>query len=339
MKRSYRAIALLALLSLLVPYAGAASACSWAAFTGGDASIVARTMDWYYDDGAVVKGHGRGVAVKASDTPNALEYKSKYASLQVHGFGGVVIDAMNEKGLQCAALFLDDSELPPILPERRDVGILDFIGYVVSNFATVQEAVDSLGAINIIPTTLGEKLSGGDGVPLGYKPENTPLHFAMADAGGDRAVIEFVEGKTKVYHGKEYDAMTNEPNYEVHLYLEDAGYQPNGSILPVDRRMRAKLYLRDMYERGVEDHKRALLAMRGLLATVYAGTEEVDRVENEVYPTIWAALVDQTAKAYYISRYDTWRTEYYDFSMFQPEKPEVVTLAPTATPPAVAVPK
>lgn len=318
----------------LLVFGGAAFACSWAAYTASPVSMVARTMDWYVPDDAVVKGHGRGIEVKAADTPNALVYKSKYASMQVHSFADAVIEAMNEKGLQCSMLFLLDSELPAPQPERKDVAALNFVSYVVSNFATVGEALEGLSKINISASELSVIPAEG-GAPLDAEPGNPPLHFAVADTDGDRAVIEFWEGKVKIYHGKDYDAMTNEPNYDIHLYLDSAGYQPTGSILPADRRCRAKLYLEDMRARKTEGHDRILLAMRGLLATVNAGTEQIDRIEDEVYPTIWSVVADQDKKAYYLSRYNTWNTEFYDFSMFDVEKPEVVALKSSAVPPAL----
>lgn len=309
---------------------GPAQACSWAAFANGNAAVVARTMDWYCADNASVYGHGRNMTVKAADTPNALEYTSKYASLQFHSFGDLVIEAMNEKGLQGSILFLEGSELPLPRAGRKDVNPNQFISYVVSNFATVQEAVDNLDRINFSPAHMN--IPGPGGKPLNYKIEKWPGHFALADATGDKAVIEFIGGKVTVYHGRQYDAMTNEPPYQIHLFLDSMGYQPNGSITPQDRRSRAKNYLRDMYERKVETPQRALLAMRGLLASVHAGTEEIDRVENEVYPTIWSVLADQKGMKYYLSRYDSWCWEIYDFSLFNPEKPEAAALKTAKSP-------
>lgn len=333
MKQTKRTTALLTLVFFLLS-AGTALACSWAAYNRGTASVVARTMDWYEADSAVVKGHGRGILVRAADTPNALEYKAKYASIQVHSFSDAVIEGMNEKGLQCSTLFLDGSELPAVQPDRKDVSIASFVDYVVSNFATVQEVVDDLPKINIVPFVL-RGVPGPGGQDLSYNPQNSPFHFAIADVTGDKLVVEFVEGKMKLYHGKQYDAMTNEPEYSVHLYLESAGYRADGSILPADRRARAHDYLRDMQERGVSSQPRALMAMRGLLATVNAGTEQIDQIENEVYPTIWSVLADQLKPAYYLSRYDTWETEYYDFTMFKPEQAKVVELGRTVKPPVI----
>ena len=44
-----------------------------------------------------------------------------------------------------------------------------------------------------------------------------PLHFSVTDASGDAAVVEFINGKSVIHHGKQYSAMTNEPDYDQHL--------------------------------------------------------------------------------------------------------------------------
>lgn len=327
MKRS--SLKTLCALTLLFSFSvQTAFACTWAVYANGGAAVVARTMDWYSPDDVVVKGHGRGIAVKAAGTPNAKEYTAKYASIQTHSFAqGVVIEGMNEKGLQCSILFLDGAKLPEPEPAKKDVSVDRVIDYMVSNFATVKEAVDSLSGVNIIGLA-GLTAPGPEGTTLAFNPKHPPLHFALADAEGGRAIIEMVDGVLKIYQGKEHDAMTNEPRYEVQLYLQEAGYQANGSNLPVDRRARAKEFLADMKQRDVKGTGRTLLAMRGVLATVAAGTEQLDHIENEVYPTIWSVLADLTNKAYYLERYNTWVGEYYDFTMFPVDQSKIVPLTP-----------
>lgn len=304
-------------------------ACSWAAYSNGSAAVVARTMDWYHNDSAVVKGHGRNVAVKAASTANALQYKSKYASLQVYSFGGIVSDVMNEKGLQGSLLYLEGSTLPKAQPGRKDMNTTSFLTYAADNFATVKELLDSLSHINFIAMPFGNaKIASGEPIPT--TSEQWPGHFAFADTTGDKAIIEFREGKLTVYHGQEHNAMTNEPAYEAHLYFDAIGNRPTATITPVDRRAKAKFYLADMLKRNVTDSSRALLGMRGVLSAVSAGTEELDPLDNEVYPTIWSALIDQKAKAYYIIHFNAWNAERYDFSLFSADKPEVVKLTPVS---------
>lgn len=302
-----------------------AFACSWAAFFNGDAAVIARTVDWYSNDNAVIKGYGRGRVVRAADTANALEYTSKYASLQVHSFASqVVVDALNEKGLHGAILYLDESRLPASEPGRKDVNPNSFLPYAVSSFATVRELVDSLGGLNFLPALLD--IPGSDGGDLDVDADKWPGHFAFADTTGDKAIIEFIKGEVVVYHGGEYDAVANDPRYEIIQSLQDLGYTATGSIQSPDRLFRAKDYLRDMHERDVKTTSRAILAMRGLLATLTSGSEMINRKENELYPTIWGAVVDQNAKRYYFSRIYSWCAEVYDFSMFDTGKPEVTPL-------------
>lgn len=329
MKRIHTIILTAAISAFAVP--PSAPACTWAAFANGGAAVVARTVDWYCSDGAVVKGCGRNVKVKAAPTPNALEYTAKYASIQIHSFAdGLVSDAMNEKGLQGAILYLDGSALPAVRSDRKDVDPYGFIAYAVSTCATVREVVDALDRINFIP--MPNFLPGADGEQLADKPENWPYHYALADATGDRVIIEFAAGKMNVYHGADEDALTNEPTYDVHKAIEEFGYRPDPSIATIARRARARQYLKAMRERGVDSQPRALMAMRGLLASVFAGIEEVDPVDNETYPTQWWGLADQVDKRYYITRLESWCTEVYDFSMFDPGKAEVVTLTPAGCP-------
>ena len=314
----------------IVLTANPALASSWAAYTNGAASIVARTVDWYHTDNAVALGCGRGVKVKADEGPDGVEYTSKYASIQIASFGRLVGEALNEKGLQGSILYLDDSRLPPAKDGRKDIDPYQFIAYAVSNFATVQEVVDSLSTLNFSPKA--NALKDANGNQIATKPENWPYHYALADAAGDRVIIEFVDGVMQMYHGKNEDAMSNEPPYDVHKTLELFQYQAGGTISTIDRRARAKQYLKDMYERKVVENDRALMAMRGLLASVFAGTEEINRAENEVCPTQWWALADQNARRYYLTRIESWCAEIYDFSMFDPAKAEVVALKAAASP-------
>jgi len=319
-----------ALIAMFLFNGNTAFACTWAAYNNGKAAVVVRTMDWYYDDNMTAQGNGRGINMIAADTPNALTYTTKYASLQMDSFGGLTFDAVNEKGLHASILFLEGAVLPAPVAGLKDVDAVNLLNFIVSNHETVQEAVDAVKNVNIVFGG-GFVPIGADGEPLPIPAGVTPFHFAMADVTGDKAVIEFWEGEMKIYHGKEYDAMSNEPNYEIHLALDALGYRSYGGIATVDRRGRAREYMQDMYARDVIESERGLLAMRGLLASVWAGTEQMDPVDKRAYPTIWGALIDQSTLTYYVSRYNTMSMEKYDFTMFDPGKPEIVALRHDST--------
>ncbi len=45
------------------------------------------------------------------------------------------------------------------------------------------------------------------------------IHFALEDAAGDSAIIEFAGGEPVIHHGRQYTIMTNDPTYDEQLAL------------------------------------------------------------------------------------------------------------------------
>jgi choloylglycine hydrolase len=41
-----------------------------------------------------------------------------------------------------------------------------------------------------------------------------PLHLSLSDATGDNAIFEWIDGKLRIHHGREFRVMTNEPTYD-----------------------------------------------------------------------------------------------------------------------------
>lgn len=292
-----------------------AVACSWAVFTSPNTAVVGRTMDWTNrPDDAKVMGIGRGVTRKTAESGTPLEYVTRHASIQIESLGVGISDALNEKGLQGSVLYLEGSRMPILDAKdaRHDMDPYLFLGYAVSTCATVKEVVLSLGGFNFLPRE--------DPLVAGSEPSHElPLRYVFADAAGDNAVIEFIDGKVEYYLNSGALALANEPPYSVIRILEEMNYQPNGSISTIDRQARARLYLADMRERGVDETPRAIKAMRGLLATVFAGYSEIDPDWGETYHTQWWTVIDLKNPAYYLTRLESWCAEIYDFGLFPRE--------------------
>ena len=76
------------------------------------------------------------------------------------------------------------------------------------------------------------------------------LHLSMEDATGDSAIVEYVEGKRVVHHGRQYTLTTNDPTYDEQLALlakQDFSHPGSdmplpGNVNPVDRFQRAAYY-------------------------------------------------------------------------------------------------
>ncbi|MBV8794866.1 MAG: linear amide C-N hydrolase, partial [Hyphomicrobiales bacterium] len=77
------------------------------------------------------------------------------------------------------------------------------------------------------------------------------VHLALEDAGGDSAIIEYIDGKPVVHHGREFRVMTNDPSYDQQLVLLKGQDFSNpssdtplpGNVNPRDRFQRASYYL------------------------------------------------------------------------------------------------
>lgn len=328
-----------------------AFACSWAAFfapkqgAAGDAgaeaaiAVVGRTMDWGYSDNAVVRGVKAGTELYTAEARyNPMKYTAKYASIQITCFKPDLIgEALNEKGLQGSLLYLEGAKLPDYRENVPGVNPFWFLGYVVSVFDSVEEVVRYLreGEFNLLH--LANPMAEGS-LPSPY----LPFHYAFADASGGSAIVEFIDGELRIYDDPSDNALTNEPPYHIHKALDLAYYRPNGSIATFDRRARARLYLDDMHKSGkVVDAPTAIMAMRGLLASVFAGTEEIDRsipeadpgkVKENIYPTQWWTVIDLKEPTYYLTRIESWCAEIYDFAMVAAMERERGVLLPEECP-------
>lgn len=102
----------------------------------------------------------------------------------------VTIDGVNEYGLAVASLTVPHAKTPfdPDKPSTDEVGIMRLI---LDYATTVDEAVKKFKEYNIIFHT-------------------DPLHFMIADASGDSAVIEFIDSEIIIHRTEEpWQACTN----------------------------------------------------------------------------------------------------------------------------------
>jgi choloylglycine hydrolase len=100
---------------------------------------------------------------------------------------------MNEKGLVVELMWLDGTRYPDA-DERPAVGVLQWIQYQLDNCSTVDELIATDSKLRIA--------SKG----------TSPLHYLVADATGNAATIEFLDGKMKVHKGTDlpFPVLTND---------------------------------------------------------------------------------------------------------------------------------
>ena len=174
--------------------------------------LAARSMDWPESTEPVLwflpRGMDRDGAKCGRETvvkENPLRWSSKYASLITSIYGVGSVDGMNEKGLGGHLLYLAKTDFGARDPKKKGVSAILWLQYVLDQAATVNEALALLK--NVQPVMI--QAHGHDAT----------IHLALEDKSGDSAIIEYINGKPKVHHGRQYTIMTNDPPYDDQLNL------------------------------------------------------------------------------------------------------------------------
>jgi len=293
--------ALLALATALsvAPPAGACSRVTW---LGPDGMVITgRSMDWPYSF------HSHLYAVPAGSTQaggggvNSLTWTRKYGAIEVAGTtdpsGPIdgVFDGMNTTGLVANLLYLGESDFGPAPNDSRPrLSFAGWVDYVLTSFATVKEVVDAFTnpSIYIVPINFGP---GGAAHPT--------VHLSVTDASGDSAIIEYLDGKPVIHHGREYQVMTNSPTYDQQLQLNakwddvDKNSDLPGSIQSQDRFVRASYYLSKLPQ--VSDERQAVAGVFSVMRNVSVPWGVGDPEHPNLSPTYWRSVADSTNRIYY----------------------------------------
>ena len=174
--------------------------------------FAARSMNWPESTEPVLtilprgmKREGGMLDGKLIIKENPATWTSKYGSMVTTVYGLGAGEGINEKGLAGHLLFLRATDYGTRDASKPGVHGAMWLQYMLDNAATVEEALKVLDEVQ--PVMIDAR---------GHK---STLHVAIEDATGDSAIIEYVGGKRVVHHGKQYQAMTNDPTYDEQLAL------------------------------------------------------------------------------------------------------------------------
>jgi choloylglycine hydrolase len=292
--------------SVLLPRAEACSRVLWN--DNGQAVVVARTFDFFKEDGAKVAVSPRGVERDGmfGEGANAVKWKSKYGSVTITSFGKIPSDGMNEKGLCANVLYLGPTKYEE---ENGKPGLSNLLWgqYMLDNYATVAEALEGMKKLRIVPTEI-----------LG---KSWPLHLSLEDAGGDSAIVELVDGKLVVHHGKQFTVMTNEPSFDEQMAnlkkykMWGGDLVMPGDIDPLSRFVRACSYLKTLP--APKDRYEALAGVYSVarnIAVPYGAHDTSGSETTDTWPTLWSTLADLTNKVYYFQSSQSPNLFWVDFS-------------------------
>ncbi len=336
MKRRHisRSASLAMFVALLAPQT--ASACSRALYVGSDGTVITgRSMDWKEDMHTDLWVFPRGIERDGAAGPNSPKWTSKYGSVIASGYNIGSADGMNEQGLVANLLFLDESNYGQPDPKRRRMSISLWGQYVLDNFATVAEAVSALQSEPFQIVT--QKLPNGVGAQL---------HLSLSDASGDSAVLEYIDGKLVIHHGKQYVVMTNSPTYDQQLalnrYWESIGglvFLP-GTNRAADRYARASFLINAIpkaadpaYIASVPQRSYAFQAVASVMGVMRAvsvplGITTPD--QPNISSTIWRTISDQTNKVYYFDAATRPNTFWITFSKLNMQAGAPISKLPLA---------
>lgn len=279
--------------------ASTALACTRVLWNGnGLADISGRTMDWaestepmlyVFPPGLERNGGQVGPAVVVNENP--AKWTSKYGSVVVSAYGLASVDGMNEKGFVMHLLFLTAADFGPRDRDKAGVQAGLWGQYLLDNAATVEEALKLMEGIQPIMVE-----------HAGFK---SSLHMAIEDPTGDSAIIEYVNGQPKVYHGKEHQVMTNDPPYDEQLQelkkwdFENATRQTTlpGNVNPIDRFVRANYFLKTL--RKPKGEREAVASVFSIARNASVPFNAPYKTAGTIYDTEYRTVANLDTRRYF----------------------------------------
>jgi len=292
--RGAKAMAGAAALMATTAGAGLADACTRLVYHGASETVItARSMDWRSEITSNLWILPRGMQRSGETGPNTVRWISKYGSVVTSGYDISTTDGVNEAGLMANLLWLVESEYPTFDPSRPGLSISAWAQYALDNFATVAEAVASLEQESFVVVT--DNLPGENRM--------TTVHLSLSDATGDSAIFEYIDGKLKIHHGRQYQVMTNSPTYDEQLALNAYWSQIGGTVMlpgtnrAADRFARASFYVNAIPK--FEDPNIALASVFSVIRNTSVPFGISTESEPNLSSTRWRTVFDHKRKLYF----------------------------------------
>jgi penicillin V acylase-like amidase (Ntn superfamily) len=269
--------------------------CTRVVYLGDDSNVITgRSMDWKLDVATNLYILPRGIARTGEAGPNSLKWVSKYGSVVATGYDICTTDGITEKGLAAELLWLVESQYPAHdKGSKPGLSIAAWAQYVLDSFASVSEAV---AALEKQPFTIVSDNVPGD-------QRLATLHLSVSDSTGDSAIVEYVNGRQVIHHGRQYQVMTNSPVFDEQLALNEYWKQIGGtSWLPGTNRSADRFARASFYINAVRKSTDAVIALASVFSvirnvSVPFGITTPD--EPNISSTRWRTVVDHKRMLYF----------------------------------------
>jgi choloylglycine hydrolase len=285
--------------SLVLAPAAPVSACTRILWNDNKlAVVVGRTMDWPESTEPVLTVFPRGMRRDGGKlgpatvvAENAARWTSRYGSVVTTIYGIGTADGMNEKGLGAHMLFLVATDFGPRDPARRGVQAGLWAQYLLDNAATVAEALELMQQIQPVLVTV--------------QGHRSTVHLAIEDATGDSAIVEFIDGKPRVHHGRQFTIMTNDPPFDQQLAnlarfdFTDATRETPlpGNVNPLDRFVRASFFLKKLPE--PKNEREAIAGILAIARNASVPFGAPNYAPGTLYNTEYRTALDLTNRRYF----------------------------------------
>ena len=306
MKKQHVKLMTLALAGLLTS-AQLAHACTRLVYLGDNQNVItARSMDWKSDVGTNLWVFPQGMQRTGEVGPNSVKWTSKYGSVIATGYDISTTDGVNEAGLSANLLWLVESEYPPLTKGKPGLSIAAWAQYVLDNFSTVAEAVETLRTepFNVVTAAVpGES-------------RLATLHLSMSDASGDSAIIEYIDGKQVIHHSRTYQVMTNSPAFAAQLAMNAYWQSIGGTVMlpgtnrSADRFARASFYVNAVPQS--QDPRLSLASVFSVIRNVSVPYGITTPGEPNISSTRWRSVIDHKQGLYFFESAITPNTFWVD---------------------------
>ena len=199
---------LFTIIAVLLLYGKTSEACTGISMTAGDKSYIqARTIEW---GGSNLESQYVIVPrnmTQTSYTPtgvNGLTFKSKY------GYVGLAVvqkefvaEGINEAGLSAGLFYFPNYGSYKDYDSKYNsttIADLQLVSWMLSQFATVDEVVNSINNVRVVSIQNDENSS------------SSAIHWRVGDPSGKQIVIEIVDGVTNIYNNT-VGVLTNSPGF------------------------------------------------------------------------------------------------------------------------------
>ncbi len=299
-----------------------AIACTELAINYKNQIIVGRNFDWP-NKYAFLVVNPKGIKRESHNLHidgKQLAWTAKYGSITFNiadpKTKKLVIDAVmggiNQRGLSASILWLQKAAYPK-MPIKPTIATGLWVQYFLDNAKTVKQAIKLASKVDVEASI--------------FRGKKMRLHLFIHDATGDSAVMEYNQGKLKIYHDKNLpiDVLTNDTYYQSTHYLKE--YKGFGGELPLPsgysskaRFVRAATFLKQ---------KPKFTSTSQAIAYVFDALRRVSEARGTPWPTVWSVTYNLSRKIIYFKNIDNPNLRYVklrqiNFSKRQKQKAQSI---------------